>query len=299
MREKKKRITCGAFEGEIEETDCPICRPVPPAPRLIHRLATGVGIWHCPACGLQYASPRFTEEALLATHENEAFTDLSFFDPPWSYEHWRESGDRTYVVSRLKADLLERFLPARGRVLDVGCGGGLLCLEASRRGFCVEGVEPSRRIAETARRVTGVPIHAGGIESFRPTAPFDGVVLWDVLEHVPDPMAMTRAAAAHLAPGGRLFLQVPNSSGISNRWKSLLCRLRLKRSDYAHFGFPWHVYSFNRRSLAALLEKSGLQSILMESWSHRMKRRAGDLPTRLFKRALLTDYLTAVAERRR
>ena len=59
----------------------------------------------------------------------------------------------------------------------------------------------------------GVPMIVGGLNALNPAARFDLIVLHHVLEHLPDPMQTLRDCARHLAPQGRLVLEVPNLGG--------------------------------------------------------------------------------------
>lgn len=262
-------IKAGSFFGELENVSCPVCLSCP-EPKLIFKKSDGVGIWQCPCCDIMYASPRFTEKSLLQIYENEAFSDLSFYNS-WSYENWKASRDRSYIVSNLKARLLKRFLAAGARVLDVGCSTGLFCFEARKQGFDVEGIDPSKMLTETGSKALKIHLHHGSLEKFDPGYKFKGVVVWDVLEHVYNPVEIVGRCGFLMEPGGYLFLQVPNHEGVSNRLKTFLSRLNLKRSDFKHFGFPHHVYSFNKKSLSALVGSAGFKPVLFESWSQQLK----------------------------
>ncbi|MBW2114551.1 MAG: methyltransferase domain-containing protein [Deltaproteobacteria bacterium] len=93
---------------------------------------------------MAYVSPRFTEKSLSQIYESDAFIDQSFYDQ-WSYEKWKsENKGRSYISQHLKIRLIKRFLTEKDRILDVGCGTGLFCLEASKQGLNVEGIDPSK-----------------------------------------------------------------------------------------------------------------------------------------------------------
>ena len=247
-----------------------------------------------------YASPRFTEASLLAIYENQAFTDLTEFEG-WSYEKWRAGGGRSYHVAVEQVALLRQYLPEGSRVLDVGCGTGSFVREARAEGFLAEGVEPSRMLADIAARVVGVPVAQCQIEQFRSPYPFDAIVIWDVLEHLYEPVRVVGRAAEMLKPGGVFIAQVPHHRGLGNRIKSGLTRLGLRSGDFKHFGFPWHVYAFDRRSLTTLLAQADLRPFRFESWPHQMKDGRQGLVAagiiRAARRWCLSDYITCVARK--
>ncbi len=286
----------GGFSGILETVACPLC-DVPPEPELIFRNSRGVGFWRCPDCSVMYASPRFTRESLLNIYEQESFVDYSFYED-WSYQKWkRENRNRSYLTQVLKLQLLGRFLTRKDLVLDVGCGAGLFLVEAQRRGFQVAGIEPSARLVEIGNRVLNVPVQRGFLETFDPGHKYQGMVVWDVLEHIPDPLEMLRQCQSLLDPEGYLFVQVPNYDGLSNRLKTFMCRKRLRKTGFKHFGFPGHLYSFNRRSLANLLKAGGFTPLVFESWSRRLKEGYSGWIPYLMKKFCLSDYITCAARR--
>lgn len=290
----------GGFSGSLETVDCPVCE-APPDPKSIFRNSKGIGFWQCPVCRVMYASPRFTRESLLDIYEQESFVDFSFYKD-WSYGKWkRENRHRSYMTQVMKLDLMERFLAPKDPVLDVGCGTGLLLVEAQKRGFQVEGIEPSARLVEIGNRVLKVPVQEGLLETFEPGYKYQGMVVWDVLEHVPDPLALLQRCGSLLDAGGYLFVQVPNYGGLSNRMKTFMCKTRLRKTGFKHFGFPGHLYSFNRASLSNLLKAGGFTPVILESWSHHLKEGKLGLSHRiassLMKTLCLSDYITCAARR--
>lgn len=290
----------GPFVGELECTRCPTCKSGSPAV-CVFVCDEGIGYHRCEGCGLLFASPRFTESSLLRIYETAEFADLSPYRT-WSLEMWRRRADRSYRTTDQKVELIKRFLPPAVNLLDVGCATGLFVLEANERGFRCEGVEPSSMLSAIARDVVKVPVATTQIEDFQPERAFDGIVLWDVLEHVYNPVRVLRACANLLVPGGMIFLQVPHADGMSFRLKSLLSGCGLKKPGYKHFGFPWHVYAFNRKSLSSMLQHCGFETVHFESWSHLLKdgRRSfpADVVIRVSRMFCLSDYIVCVARKR-
>lgn len=103
------------------------------------------------------------------------------------------------------------------RVLDVGCGGGLLSEAMAVAGAEVVGIDLSPSVLEVARLhalESGLTIdyREVAIETLADVEPgsFDAVTCMEMLEHVPDPAAVIGAAARLLKPGGSLFLSTLN-----------------------------------------------------------------------------------------
>lgn len=129
----------------------------------------------------------------------------------------------------------ERIGPLAGRrVLDVGCGGGLVAEELARRGAQVTGIDVSEHALRTARAHAA----AGGLSILYQRAPaealpfadgaFDAVVCADCLEHVEAPDRVVAEAARVLAPGGVFCFDTFNRNLLSRVVVGWLVERRLR-----------------------------------------------------------------------
>lgn len=96
-------------------------------------------------------------------------------------------------------------------VLEIGCGNGYLLSRMSRMFGSAIGVEPGPQGQDGARRY-GVHIVQGFFPTPHVTGKYSAIVLMSVLEHVQDPAAFVASLTSYLAPGGRIFISVPNES---------------------------------------------------------------------------------------
>lgn len=153
-------------------------------------------------------------------------------------------------TARAVLDLVARHVP-RGRLLDVGCGHGLLTDEARRRGYAAEGLEISEGAIAHARGVLGLPIRETTLEDpALDDERFDVIVLADVLEHFDDPCTALDRCRALLAPDGALVVITPDPS-------SRTARIAGAR----WWGFlPAHVCLIPHRTVIALLRERGLDA---------------------------------------
>lgn len=147
-------------------------------------------------------------------------------------------------------DQFRRTPRLRGRVLDVGCGAGCKMAE----GPTPFGLEISKLQADQARPVFekrgGRVVQGPAIEGFDAFEEnfFDAILMRSYLEHEQQPHAVLTKAYSRLAPGGIVYLRVPNFNSV-NRF--------VLRSKWCGFRFPDHVNYFTSGSLRRLAESIG------------------------------------------
>jgi 2-polyprenyl-3-methyl-5-hydroxy-6-metoxy-1,4-benzoquinol methylase len=149
----------------------------------------------------------------------------------------------------------------RGRLLDMGCGTGGFLRFARDCGYEVFGFDASHAQVEYTQREfphvrTAVTPGAYLTVLRRPDLTFKVVTLWDVLEHIRDPIALLSQVRSVLERGGCLFISVPNGGAIP--WKQQVGQLRGKLPEL----IPWeHAFYFTPRSLRMILEQSGFRTV--------------------------------------
>lgn len=164
------------------------------------------------------------------------------------------------------------FQPLSGRrVLDVGCGGGLLTEAMAAEGAQVTGIDLSEQLIDIARlhllesglKAEYRVISAEAMAAEQP-AGFDAVTCMEMLEHVPDPQAIVQACFDLLKPGGRLFLstinRTPAAFALAVVGAEYVARLLPKGThDYRSFIKPSELAAALRQSGFQLEDISGLQ----------------------------------------
>ncbi len=152
---------------------------------------------------------------------------------------------------RDELDAAAMHLPApvgRARVLDVGCGSGVLLERMQRLGWEVEGVEVDPG-GVAAARSRGVAVRQGMLEAQHfPEKHFDAIHSAHVIEHVHEPLSLLRECWRILKPGGTLVVLTPNIESWGHR----------------RFGAAWlnldpprHLMLFSAASLRAAAERAG------------------------------------------
>ena len=161
------------------------------------------------------------------------------------------------------------------RVLDVGCGGGLLSEALAGEGAVVTAIDLSPELLKVARLhglETGVSVdyRQQPVEALATEAPgsFDAVTCMEMLEHVPDPAAIIRACAELLRPGGRLYLstlnRTPAAFALAIVGAEYIARLLPKGTHrYRDFIRPSELAGWLRDARLQLEDVSGL---MYEPW---------------------------------
>lgn len=194
-------------------------------------------IVQCTHCGLVFADPQPDNDEVLNIYS-------AVQDPLYVAER---AGRILTFEHHLKP--MERFTgPAQGRrLLDVGAYTGVFVQIAARHGWDAWGIEPSAWAVEEAR-AQGLQMVLGTLEDAGfPPESASVVTMWDVIEHVADPLGTLQAACRVLEPGGYLIVHTMDLD-----------------SPFAHLmgrRWPWfmemHLTYFTRTTLRMMLEKAG------------------------------------------
>ncbi len=202
----------------------------------------------CRRCGLVYQNPRPTP-AEIGEHY-----------PP-SYEPYADTRkgrvgrllQRAYAYGMYKRTrYVTTAVPQGGRLLDLGCATGtFMAAVRDAGGWQVEGVELIEEVAQAARTRHGVKVFAGTLEQAAfADASFDAVTMWDVLEHLHDPVATLVEVNRILRPGGAVIIRVPNLES----WDAALFG-----NYWAGLDAPRHLTVYTRTTLRRALTMAGLR----------------------------------------
>jgi glycosyltransferase involved in cell wall biosynthesis/SAM-dependent methyltransferase len=153
------------------------------------------------------------------------------------------------AAMRQPVAMLRRAALARGsRVLDIGAGRGRLVAALRGAGFEAAGIEPSK-LSTSIAVGRGLPVERARIDEHTDDG-LDAAVLWHVLEHLDDPVAVLRRLRSWLRPGGLLLVGVPNVQSL---------QARIGGRAWLHLDAPRHRIHLNPDSLALVLERSGFE----------------------------------------
>jgi len=179
-----------------------------------------------------------------------------------------------HQINPLRLDWINGLAPLQGkRVVDIGCGGGILADSMARKGASVLGIDLSTKALKVAQlhaieaSTPGVEYREVSAEALAAEQPesFDVVTCMEMLEHVPDPASVVQACAALVKPGGWVFF-----STINRNAKAFL--LAIVAAEYVLNMLPHGTHEYAKlirpSELAAFCRASGLELVATRGLEH-------------------------------
>jgi len=241
LYEHRVRACPGSPDTE-RVSPCPICSSETAVPRFaVEGMSERVVV--CTGCGLGRFHPMPDPVRLRALYPDE------YYGEPGS-KFQRPIENLVRAVGERHTAFLSRGLAPGARVLDVGCGRGVILGPLADKGFEVHGLEISAEAARGADPRAEIRIAESLKAAEYRSDSFDEVIIWHVLEHVSDPVGTLREIHRILKPGGRLVVAVPNFSSL---------QARCTGAAWFHLDLPRHLYHFPLSTLQRLLALTGFQ----------------------------------------
>jgi 2-polyprenyl-3-methyl-5-hydroxy-6-metoxy-1,4-benzoquinol methylase len=227
---------------------------------------------HCPTCGSTDARHELDKDHLRIVRCNRC--DLVYVNPTFDEAHYKRvyvSAEYQEIVRDLgiksheyrtkrfgqeRVRLMSDQLPgvASPRFLDVGCSTGFVVEAARDAGWDAIGIDLNPSAVEYGQS-RGLNLRPVALEEagYEPES-FDAVSLFDVLEHLLDPVRTLRACARLLKPGGIVFLYVPNYDSAS----------RMLMGKDAHFIWPTHHLNYyTPATIRDLMTRESLDTVYL------------------------------------
>ncbi len=233
----------GASFPRLEPIACPLCGKSNPARVIPARFGMLTSVAECPPCRLAYQTPRPSEEASRA------------------YMNWRWSSGDSYVTdsenkrraARAKLEHVQEVRPLPGRLLDFGAGSGAFVRASLDAGWQAIGVEQSEAAIARAREYYGVELQAT-----LPDEEFDVITMWDVVEHLRDPLTVLRLLHDRLRREGVLLLETGNYEN----WRRIL-----EGERWSLYLLDHHFY-FSPHSLETVVTRAGFSAFRVLDVDH-------------------------------
>ncbi|WGG49225.1 bifunctional 2-polyprenyl-6-hydroxyphenol methylase/3-demethylubiquinol 3-O-methyltransferase UbiG [Rugamonas sp. DEMB1] len=198
--------------------------------------------------------------------ELQKFSELAhrWWDPTSEFRPLHE-------INPLRLEWINARAPLAGKsVIDIGCGGGILSESMARKGAKVTGIDLSEKalkVADLHSLESGAQVRykliAAEDMAAQEAGQYDVVTCMEMLEHVPDPAAIVRAAATLVKPGGQVFFSTLNRNAKAYLFavigaEYLLRMLPKGTHDYDKFITPAELSQFVR---SAGLELQGMKGL--------------------------------------
>lgn len=204
-------------------------------------------LYRCKNCRLIFVWP--IPQGIANLYSADYFSGAKHGFGYVNYEEDKSAMSKTFEVYLNK---IEQFTSKKGKLLDIGAATGFFMQLASERGWESNGIEVSEYAVSVAHK-KDLDIISGTLESANfNSAGFDVVTLWDVVEHLTDPVGSIRIVNNILKQEGIVVINTPDSTSfiakfLGKRWHLLVP--------------PEHLFYFNYKSLSELLESNGFEII--------------------------------------
>ncbi|MEO0314328.1 MAG: bifunctional 2-polyprenyl-6-hydroxyphenol methylase/3-demethylubiquinol 3-O-methyltransferase UbiG [Pseudomonadota bacterium] len=188
--------------------------------------------------------------------ELQKFSELAhrWWDPNSEFRPLHE-------INPLRLEWINAIAPVAGkRVVDIGCGGGILAEAIAKKGATVTGIDLSEKalkVADLHSLESGVAVRYELISAedlaAREAGQYDVVTCMEMLEHVPDPSAVIKACATLVKPGGHVFFSTLNRNPKSYLFAIIGAEYVLRllprgTHDYAKFITPAELSQYSRNA---------------------------------------------------
>lgn len=200
-------------------------------------------LYACPNCGAVSANITLPPTLLDDTYNTDVYYEKFRREILKHFEYRKQTQGQEryrYIIERL------RLNPRKVRLLDIGCGGGVFLSALKDQGVKARGLEINpaqvRYCQNIGLEVTGTPLSEELDRSY------DVITMFDVLEHLSEPVATIREAQRKLKPGGYLIAYTPNIHSLAYR---LMGNKQNTLLPFEHFCF------YNPRSFKYLARRTG------------------------------------------
>lgn len=237
-----KKLSSIQDNAFLDKAPCPVCSSVG---RKIFEKRLGI-YSYCDSCEHVFLSKILKPEYLYEWYAGHPPNTLSWHDRESDF--YKDIYNSGISMIKTVSSKYEKP-PSVLKLLDVGCSSGFFMSQATLLGFDTYGVELHRIESEYAVQ-HGCNILGETIDDIPKDSSFDVITLWDVLEHIPNPVEHLIALKKLLSPGGILFFQVPSSDSLA---------AKVLRRDCKMFDGIEHVTLLSQKSVNVLLQKANFK----------------------------------------
>jgi len=234
----------------------------------------------CKNCSLVYINPRPTKEELTNLYSNDDFSDI-------------DDATQKSILKKLRTglDLIHQYCSGPGEILDIGCSTGYFLNFARDFGWKTLGIDVNQNVIEYAKKKFNLDVKAGELEESNfPDNQFDAVTLFDVIEHLPNPLLTLKEVYRIVKPNGIVLLTTPNIDGIFPKLTYFLFAKTI--GAWEHPTPPGHLYQFSRRTIRRILENANLKVLFIKSYEIPLQYTVGKLENSIIE-SIKNNYVNS------
>jgi len=202
----------------------------------------------CPSCRSLFVSNELSTLKMYELYSEGYYeADSSNSKGRKGYPSYKEAQASLKDSFLLKLSLVREYIPS-GRLLDAGAAYGTFLMVARAFYNCV-GLEVSEYAVATAQKEFGMDVRLGNVEQAPfPDAEFDVIVMWDIIEHLRNPVLALKEVHRMLKPGGYCFISTDDASN----WF-----INLLGTKWWGIAPPLHLCHFSKKGMLAALGHAG------------------------------------------
>jgi 2-polyprenyl-3-methyl-5-hydroxy-6-metoxy-1,4-benzoquinol methylase len=251
------------FDKAIEKRRCTACGSYDTQVLIEGRASRDANVLKCKGCNVIF---------LEGTASKEVYSILSS-------AYWRDRGDQKKIYTDeavsegIGGEFLRRMskidslMPNKGSILDVGCGIGQFLRIAKNDGWECQGLDVSAEAVNYVKEFLGIDavckdLKANGFSRNQ----FDAVTMWDVIEHLQDPVGDIKIISSILKKDGILAIKTPNEAGLFKAIGKLIYRASFGKINFhlKYLYYSPHYHYFYPRTISKILEDNGFKILDIE-----------------------------------
>jgi len=202
----------------------------------------------CENCGFKFTNPRPSETDIGKYYASEYYISHSNTNKGLTNKAYQVV--RSITVKQ-KVDLINKFAPQKGRILDYGCGTGYFLAACQKNGWEVSGYEPNETAREYARGLLKKSIASDSLDNFEKES-FTFITLWHVLEHIHTLNDTFDKLKGLLKPDGFILIAVPNADSLD---------AKKYKENWAAYDVPRHLYHFTQPTMKRFIKKHKMEMV--------------------------------------
>ena len=245
------------FEStQNERIPCVFCGSLKFRP--VHLRENNTLVVHCEECNLEFVNPLPTVEAMEENYQKEMTGDET--ESGFHSRYILERQARTKSFSKLynsRLTLIESLYPSKGNLLDIGCGAGFFLNCAKEKGWNCHGLEILPEYIKFAQEnfaLENIRLESLDESLSYDANTFDVITLWDLIEHLRNPLDCLKKIHHVMKPGGVLVMWTPNVKNAI-----------FLKENWIGYETLQHFYFFSRDTLNQMLEKAGFKIVHLKT----------------------------------